>query len=176
MAAVWAGVSWREYRKAAGHVVSDEAFQLETFTIAQAADVEAFASQIIPSEPDSPGAREAHVVRFIDHVLAKVIPGYRAEFLAGLAEFQTVVAKAHGAHSPFAGLNDADQKALITTIQHEKLPFFRMMRIATSYGMFANPEYGGNSNKAGWKLIGFEDRFSWSAPFGYYDRPENANA
>jgi hypothetical protein len=25
----------------------------------------------------------------------------------------------------------------------------------------------------GWKLIGFEDEFSFEPPFGYYDRPEN---
>jgi hypothetical protein len=36
--------------------------------------------------------------------------------------------------------------------------------------MFANPEYGGNFQKTGWKLIGFTDQFSWAAPFGWYDR------
>ena len=29
--------------------------------------------------------------------------------------------------------------------------------------------YGGNRDKVGWKLIGFEDRFHWNAPFGHYD-------
>ena len=37
-------------------------------------------------------------------------------------------------------------------------------------GMLANPEYGGNYNKSGWKMIGFVDQFSWSAPFGWYDQ------
>jgi hypothetical protein len=36
--------------------------------------------------------------------------------------------------------------------------------------MFANPEYGGNRDKIGWKMIGFDDRFSWGPPFGWYDR------
>ena len=40
----------------------------------------------------------------------------------------------------------------------------------TMSGMFANPSYGGNDNKVGWKLVGFDDKFSWQAPFGYYDR------
>jgi hypothetical protein len=35
--------------------------------------------------------------------------------------------------------------------------------------MFADPAYGGNSDKVGWKLIGFEDRFAWQPPFGEYD-------
>ena len=44
------------------------------------------------------------------------------------------------------------------------------LRFATVAGMFANPEYGGNADKTGWKLLGFNDQFSWSSPFGWYDR------
>ena len=40
----------------------------------------------------------------------------------------------------------------------------------TMTGMFAHPEHGGNFGKIGWKLIGYEDRYSWVPPFGYYDR------
>jgi hypothetical protein len=36
--------------------------------------------------------------------------------------------------------------------------------------MFASPSYGGNRNLVGWKLLGFDDRFAWQPPFGYYDR------
>ena len=50
------------------------------------------------------------------------------------------------------------------------------MLAATAAGMFANPEYGGNRDKIGWKLIGFDDRFFWQAPFGYYDRDEASHA
>jgi hypothetical protein len=32
------------------------------------------------------------------------------------------------------------------------------------------PKYGGNHDKAGWKLLGFEDRHVWQPPFGYYDK------
>jgi hypothetical protein len=35
--------------------------------------------------------------------------------------------------------------------------------------MFASPKHGGNFNKAGWKLIGFEDTLNFKPPFGYYD-------
>ena len=40
----------------------------------------------------------------------------------------------------------------------------------TIAGMLSNPSYGGNFGKAGWKWIGFNDQFSWVAPFGAYDR------
>jgi hypothetical protein len=36
--------------------------------------------------------------------------------------------------------------------------------------MLASPEHGGNFEKIGWKMIGFDDRFVWTAPFGWYDR------
>jgi hypothetical protein len=38
-------------------------------------------------------------------------------------------------------------------------------------GFFGNPSYGGNRDLVGWKLIGFEDRFQFEPPFGYYDGP-----
>jgi hypothetical protein len=40
-------------------------------------------------------------------------------------------------------------------------------------GFLAKPEYGGNYNRAGWKLIGFEDQMTYQPPFGYYDAEEN---
>jgi hypothetical protein len=52
----------------------------------------------------------------------------------------------------------------------ETSQFFELVRTMTILGMFSNPEYGGNYNKIGWKLIGFEDQFFFQAPFGSYDR------
>jgi len=69
----------------------------------------------------------------------------------------------------FARLTADQQRDVIASLEKDKHPFFFMLRGATVTGMFANPEYGGNANKAGWKLIGFDDRFSWAAPFGWYD-------
>jgi hypothetical protein len=51
-----------------------------------------------------------------------------------------------------------------------KVPFFKELRDATIAGMLASPEHGGNFEKIGWKMIGFDDRFVWTAPFGWYDR------
>jgi hypothetical protein len=36
-------------------------------------------------------------------------------------------------------------------------------------GFFASPVHGGNQNKAGWKLIGYDDSLNHKPPFGYYD-------
>jgi gluconate 2-dehydrogenase gamma chain len=40
------------------------------------------------------------------------------------------------------------------------------------YGFLGNPSYGGNRDRIGWKLIGFEDRMAYQPPFGYYDAQE----
>ena len=63
-------------------------------TPAQARDVEAIASQIVPSG-DTPGAREAGAVYFIDHVNAGIFAQGAPEFLAGLAAFQQDFAASH---------------------------------------------------------------------------------
>jgi gluconate 2-dehydrogenase gamma chain len=51
----------------------------------------------------------------------------------------------------------------------EKSPFFATMRFVTAAGMFGNASYGGNQDRAGWKLIGFESHGIFQPPFGYYD-------
>jgi hypothetical protein len=65
-------------------------------------------------------------------------------------------------------LNPAQQIRVLTAI--EKTAFFGLVRLHTIVGFFANPEYGGNQEKIGWNLIGFEDKFAWEPPFGHYDR------
>ena len=47
--------------------------------------------------------------------------------------------------------------------------FFQTMRYLTLAGMFSHPNHGGNRDKLGWQLLGFEDRHSWQPPFGHYD-------
>jgi hypothetical protein len=36
-------------------------------------------------------------------------------------------------------------------------------------GFFARPVHGGNFDKVGWKLIGYDDSLNFKPPFGYYD-------
>ena len=44
-----------------------------------------------------------------------------------------------------------------------------MARNHTVIGFFARPEHGGNANKIGWKLIGYDDSLNFKPPFGFYD-------
>jgi gluconate 2-dehydrogenase gamma chain len=149
-------------------------------TSAQAADLDAVASQIIPTD-DTPGAHEAGVVYFIDKSLATWAADQRPVIVSGLEELHKRVSAAGPSQAgaqrnggvpqaaTFARLSTMQQHDIIAALEKDKHPFFFAIRGATITGLLANPEYGGNTNKSGWKLIGFDDRFSWAAPFGWYD-------
>lgn len=139
----------------------------------QASDLEAAASQLFPSD-DTPsggggGAREARVVYFIDKALATWQKDQRPVFAKGVAELRKRAAVQSAGAASFAALSDEQRNAVIASLEKDKHQFFFTLRAATIAGMFANPQYGGNFNKQGWKLLGFDDRFSWAAPFGWYD-------
>ena len=137
-------------------------------TAHQAAELDAATSQLMPSD-GTPGAREARVVYFIDNSLATWAKEQRPVFTNGLAELRKrAAATAPGAKS-FSSLGAEQQQAVIASLEKDQNQFFFALRGATIVGMFANPEYRGNFDKAGWKLIGFDDRFSWAPPFGWYD-------
>ena len=134
---------------------------------ADAADVEALTSQIVPSD-DTAGAREAGVTFFIDRALGSFFSHWRAGFTRGLAEFQSACKVFDPAAPSFAALSSQRQIEFLHTV--DRTPFFEQARLLTLCGMFTSPAYGGNRDGLGWKLIGFEDRHVFEPPFGYYDR------
>ena len=140
-------------------------------TVEQAADVQAFASQIFPSEPGSPGATEAGVVFFVDRSLATWAADEREPFTKGLAELNAEVAKRWPGTPRFASLTPEQQVELMRA--REKTDFFGDLRRLTLMGIFGNPSYGGNVDKIGWQHIGFDDRYAWQPPFGDYDAAVN---
>ena len=146
-----------------------------TFSEPDAAVVDAIAALIIPTD-DTPGAREAGVVQFIDRSLDTFAREQRTLFANGLSDLSKRVEAAHPGVDSFVKLDAARQAALLQDLESSKSEFFTAMLAATAAGMFANPEYGGNRDKLGWKLIGFDDRYFWQQPFGYYDRDEVTHA
>lgn len=134
----------------------------------QLRDLDTIAALILPSD-DTPGAREAHVVDFIDRALASFATDQRPLFDAGLADLGARAARRHPLAGGFADLPEADAVALLRELEAERSDFFEAARVATISGFLANPEYGGNAAKAGWRAIGFDDRFVWAEPFGWYD-------
>ena len=171
LAAAWLATDVAKLLAAGAHAAqagrAHPPLPFEYLTPQDAADLEAATSQIIPSD-GTPGAKEARVVYFIDKGLATWQKEQRGDFTKGLRELRKRAAAQSGAGN-FASLTDEQQHAVIAALEKDRHPFFFALRGATIVGMFANPEYGGNFDKSGWKLLGFVDQFSWAPPFGWYD-------
>ena len=133
---------------------------------AEAADVEAVTAQIIPTD-ETPGAREAGAVHFIDRALATFFSQLGSDYRTHLTEFQAACRAQHPGAS-FASLTNDQQFEFLKTVDRTR--FFDTTRVLTLLGMFSLPAYGGNRDAIGWKLIGFEVRHAFQPPFGYYDR------
>jgi gluconate 2-dehydrogenase gamma chain len=131
----------------------------------EAIEFEAIATRIIPSG-DSPGAKEAGVIYFIDTLLADVEPELYEPLQQGLQSLNAQIRKAYDTAS-FAGLDSSRQIEALQEIDYT--PFFENMRFLTLAGMFCDPSYGGNRDEVGWKLIGMERPTASQPPFGYYD-------
>jgi gluconate 2-dehydrogenase gamma chain len=140
--------------------------EFEFLTPEQAADVDAIAAQIIPSD-ELPGAREASAVAFIDHGLATWAQDRRESFTRGLAELNAEVERRWPGTGRFANLAGERQTELVR--ERFDTPFLQEMWFAVLAGTFAHPNWRGNHEGAGWRILGFEPRYSWQPPFGEYD-------
>ena len=136
---------------------------------AQVRELDAVTSTLVPSD-GTPGAKEAKVVRFIDRSLATWAAEQKPNLEKSLAALTQFVAEQRPGTATFAALAPADRIAVLEAFEKAHGDDFGGLFFPTMMGMFANPSYGGNANKVGWQLMGFKDQFSWSTPFGYYDR------
>ena len=166
IAATWIAGAWRGTAGASGPSAVAGSRPLSP---AAARDLDAITALIIPTD-DTPGAREAHVVDFIERGLTTFAADQRPLFEQGLADLGTRSTRRRAEARAFADLGPEEQTALLRELEAEHSEFFEAVRVATISGLLADPRYGGNQDKIGWKLIGFEDRFAWQPPFGYYDR------
>jgi gluconate 2-dehydrogenase gamma chain len=135
-------------------------------TPGQASGFAAIVDQIIPPD-DLPGASDAGVVYFIDQALSGFAAAMGDLLKEGLADLDRRALAAHPGSGGFAGLASEQQTDVLRSA--ETTPFFNQMIFLTHCGMFALPSWGGNRGRAGWAILGFDDRHAWEPPFGYYD-------
>jgi gluconate 2-dehydrogenase gamma chain len=168
---------------AAPQAANDDA--LLTLTAAEAAFFSAVADTMIPADELSPSGSACGVTIFIDRQLAGAWGGgakmYRAGpfskgkpgqgyqlpltprefFAAGVVAINGWTRKAHG--KDFDRLPSKEREAALKELEAGKAAlddidgkqFFEALLQITMEGFFADPIYGGNRDKAGWKLVGY---------------------
>jgi gluconate 2-dehydrogenase gamma chain len=154
-------------------------------TAPEAAFVEAFVDVLVPADELTPSGTDLGLATFIDRQLAGAwgkgdrlyqqgpwaqgVPaqGYQlpltpAEFFrAGIAEVNRHCKQEYG--KEFDRLPAADKQRLLENLDKSMIKldrlsgkqFFDMAYQATMEGLFGDPIYGGNKNKAAWKMIGY---------------------
>lgn len=144
----------------------DEEAAFKVLTGAEARELEAIAARILPTT-DTPGAREAGVIWFIDLAFDSIMQGSLDFARAGLQDFQSGVADSVPGASRFSELDEQTQDEYLAS--RENSPFFGLMHFLTIAGFFGMSSYGGNRDNVGWELLGFDPRHVWEPPFGHYD-------
>jgi len=174
LSSAWLALRWpailAAQERAQRAAASGQSAKFLFFPPEEAVEIEAVAAQIIPSD-DAPGAREAQVIYFIDHVLATFDRDKQPAYTQGLKDLRRRTQELFSSANRFSSLTPAQQIQLLSAI--EKTDFFELVRLHTIMGYLSRPEYGGNHDQAGWKLIGFEDQMTYDPPFGYYDSEYN---
>lgn len=186
-AAVWLSAQWPSIIAAAQHAheaaKSAGAAHFEVLTPEQARNVEAIASQIIPSD-ELPGAGEAGVVFFIDRALKTFAKDSLPVYEKGLIEVNQLTTQKYPDVKSFADASAEQQEAVMTILAEQLKPsaegrrrrqagsadFVQTIWQHTIYGFLAVPEEGGNREYAGWKAIDRDPSHSFSPPFGFYDK------
>jgi len=141
---------------------------MQVLTAEEAADIEAITSMVIPSG-ETPGAREAGVVYFIDLALG----GQLASLLVPLRHQLSEMNALAGSDSA-GGFSRLDEAARIAVMEKaDSAGFLGVFSTLTMFGMFSMPSYAGNRDHVGWDMIGFDHRHAWMPPFGYYDAEEH---
>jgi gluconate 2-dehydrogenase gamma chain len=154
-------------------------------TATEAAFVSAAVDAFIPADELSPSGTECGIVTYIDRQLASAWGGgaktYRSGpyqkgkpeqgyqlaltpkefFSAGIAETNAWLRMTYG--KEFDRLAPADRISALKAMEEGKAefiglgskPFFEALLAVTMEGFFSDPIYGGNRDKAAWKMLGF---------------------
>ena len=187
LSAVWLSAHWPALLVAATHarqaVQSATAAKFQFFGATEAKEIDAITSRIIPSD-ETPGAHEAGVVYFIDRGLTTFDVDNQKTYRQGLPELQARVAEMFPGASKFSALTPEQQDEVLHSFDEQSPQgrqrrfrtspgaqnFFETLRQHTVAGFLIDPDYGGNRDGAGWKVIGRDREHMFQPPFGYYDK------
>jgi gluconate 2-dehydrogenase gamma chain len=188
VSAVWLSAHWPAIVAAAEHAhqtaKSSAPDKFQFFSPEQAVEIDAITARIIPSD-ETPGAREAGVVYFIDRALTTFALDNQQAYRDGLASLQSRVHELFPTVDKFSRATPDQQDKVLHSFNEQRgggrrmydsnagsEPFFETVRLHTIIGFLIDPESGrgGNRNGVGWKLIGRDRDHMFQPPFGHYDK------
>jgi Gluconate 2-dehydrogenase subunit 3 len=186
LSAAWLSAHWpailsaADHAHRAAHSASPPPF--EFFSPEQAREIDAIIARLIPAD-DTPGAREAGVIYFIDRALRTFASDSAKAYADGLQLLQSKTHELFPQLGSFSAASPDQQDTVLRALEKHVsqtndgtfLPsssnaFFETVRFHTVMGFLADPSRGGNRDEIGWKLIGFEGSHFFQPPFGFYDK------
>ena len=121
------------------------------FTNEEALTVDAICEQLIPTDRD-PGARQAHVLQYIDIQLTKHFRRYQQIYREGIAGVDAgSLAKFS---KRFVELTPEQQTEVLVDIEENSEAFFELVLTHTRQGFYGDPRHGGNRDMVSWKMVG----------------------
>ena len=193
LGATWTAAHWPAVVAAAEHArkvaVSPESQKWEFFTPAEAKEVEAVASCVIPSD-GTPGAREAGVVYFIDRALVTFSVDDQKTYRQGLPGIQKRLKELFPDATTFSSATAQQQEAVLQSLDEAGAknpphrpranflpgsaaqPLFEVLRAHAIAGFLVDPDSDrrGNRGGVGWAVIGRDPGHSFQPPFSAIDK------
>jgi gluconate 2-dehydrogenase gamma chain len=114
------------------------------FTDPEARALDAMLACIIPAD-DTPGAREAGVIHYIDRQLTRHYRQHRTVYREGLA-----------ALGGFADASPDRRQQILNAMEKDaaRKPFLDLVVTHAMQGFYGNPRHGGNRDFASWRMLG----------------------
>jgi len=144
LGSAWVALNWSGILEAQEHAkqmaASGQPGKFAFFSADQATEVESVTAQILPTD-ETPGAREAGSVYFIDRALTTFDKDRQSVYKQGLVSLQAKVSQLFPGASKFSALTSTQQIQVLKAI--ESTPFFTAVRANPAYQTSAsssNPE------------------------------------
>ncbi len=132
--------------------------------------VETIAARILPTT-DTPGAAEAGAANYVRQALSDAYRPLLARYRRGLRQLDLYCSSTLG--TPFVLSSVEQQDTVLADLASGKIgeveggaEFFQLVRRHVLEGMFCEPQYGGNRDLVGWRMVGFPgQRYGYADPY-----------
>src|ERR1700719_4505869 len=140
---------------------SPPAYAFTALNLAEVAALDALFEHLFPADEYGPGASSIGVIRYLDRALSGPYAQHLETYRLGVYALDAESLQRFG--RPFVKVDSVHRQELIAALEQDAAPnfraiegkaFFELARSHLQEGLFGDPIYGGNRNKAGWRFLG----------------------